>query len=518
MQRFFDFARQYPAATAAPAAVITVYETGTLTLADIYADTNDPPTPKANPFTSDLTSGFFFFYGDGRYDVKVDPVVGTTYTLGDVLLQDTENDWVSVMQSPFNAIGDDVADDTTAIRDAYTAAKALRVGLYFPPPPVAYKITDTLTFDGLVPVTGAGYALSTAAGVTIKHYGANTGVELTGSEHAFQNFVIRGAPGNTGAGLIVNAQNATLRVSNITIINSGGDGLWVKKATGHLYENILIITPAGHGLRVEDTTIGTFAIANTFNQIDVRGAGGDGFHLKQGPGYSYANRFNGTTSDSNAGWSYYVDTIKNVFSAAYSESSVAGDFRLDVNSLANFVVLTNNSTGATAISDSGSLNVVFDISTGQSFMENLAPAAPPTNIAGRDCVIAGSAAGLGAAGRRGGNLTLNGGRARGTAGSANGGDVTISGGPLVNGGSNGVVYLQPFTDGPVVVSGNSLSSTNAALDVQKGSGTQARAFIVSRMSEAERDAMSGAINGMIIYNEDTNRFNFYRGGVWTVVP
>lgn len=516
MQRFFEFARAYPSAESAPAAEITVYEKGTLTLASIFGDNNG--TPKANPFTSDALSGFFFFYGDGRYDVKIDPVIGTTYTLGDVLLQDLESEQVSVMQSPFNAVGDDVVDDTQAIRDAYTAAKAMRVPLYFPAPPVAYKITDTLTFDGLVPVIGALYALSTGAGVTIKHYGANTGILLTGSEHEFRNFVIRGAAGNTGAGLVVDAQNATLRVSNITIINSGADGLWVKKGTGHLYENILIITPAGHGLRVEDTTIGTFAIANTFNQIDVRGAGGDGFHLKQGPGDSYANRFNGTTSDSNTGWSYYVDTFKNVFTSAYSESSTAGDFRLDVNSLANFVVLTNNSTGATAVSDGGWLNVVFDISTGQSFMENLAPAAPPTNIAGRDLVIAGSASGLGATGHAGGNLTLNGGRARGTSGSANGGNVNISGGPLVNGGSNGGVYLQPLIDGPVVACGSSFSSTNAALDVQKGIGAEARAFIVPRMSEAERDAMSNTINGMIIYNEDTNRFDFRRGGVWTNVP
>ena len=38
-------------------------------------------------------------------------------------------------------------------------------------------------------------------------------------------------------------------------------------------------------------------------------------------------------------------------------------------------------------------------------------------------------------------------------------------------------------------------------------------FIVANLTTAERDTISGA-NGMVIYNIDTNQFNFYENGSW----
>lgn len=51
-----------------PSATVTVYLTGTLTLATIYSDSTG--TPKANPFTSDSTGFWFFFIAVGTYDIK----------------------------------------------------------------------------------------------------------------------------------------------------------------------------------------------------------------------------------------------------------------------------------------------------------------------------------------------------------------------------------------------------------------------------------------------------------------
>jgi len=71
-----------------PGCTVTVYNQGTLTLSTIYSDNSS--TPKANPFTSDGTTGIWFFYAaDGRYDIKFSGTgIGTPFTLTDFLLSD----------------------------------------------------------------------------------------------------------------------------------------------------------------------------------------------------------------------------------------------------------------------------------------------------------------------------------------------------------------------------------------------------------------------------------------------
>jgi hypothetical protein len=69
---------------------VTVYQTGTLTLATIYAD--NIGTPLANPFTANATSGLWAYYADnGRYDVQFsggNPTISPSYTLSDYLFLD----------------------------------------------------------------------------------------------------------------------------------------------------------------------------------------------------------------------------------------------------------------------------------------------------------------------------------------------------------------------------------------------------------------------------------------------
>jgi hypothetical protein len=70
-----------------PSCTITVYLTGTNTLATIYSDDLQPnPTPKANPFTADAT-GYWFFYAVGRYDIRyTNGGISGSFTHGDVFL------------------------------------------------------------------------------------------------------------------------------------------------------------------------------------------------------------------------------------------------------------------------------------------------------------------------------------------------------------------------------------------------------------------------------------------------
>lgn len=86
MERFFAYARKNDG-TAAPSSTITVYLTGTLNFASIFADDLPMPTPKSNPFTADADAFFYFYAAPGRYDVRVSGLgVVTPYTWADIML------------------------------------------------------------------------------------------------------------------------------------------------------------------------------------------------------------------------------------------------------------------------------------------------------------------------------------------------------------------------------------------------------------------------------------------------
>lgn len=66
-----------------PLSTVTIYEAGTLTLADIYS--NNSGTIKSNPFTSDLTGYFEFYVNNGCYDEKFSGVgITTPFTISNI--------------------------------------------------------------------------------------------------------------------------------------------------------------------------------------------------------------------------------------------------------------------------------------------------------------------------------------------------------------------------------------------------------------------------------------------------
>lgn len=93
MQRFWAYSRILLTGAPAPGATVTVYTpTGqVLLLADLFADNLDPPTPLANPFTSDVSGYLYFYAANGHYDVRLSGVpagIPTPYTWADILLSD----------------------------------------------------------------------------------------------------------------------------------------------------------------------------------------------------------------------------------------------------------------------------------------------------------------------------------------------------------------------------------------------------------------------------------------------
>lgn len=71
-----------------PSCTVTVYLSGTVTLATLFAD--DSGTAKANPFTAASSGQFFFYADDGRYDVTFSGGgIVSPFTLGDMFTIDT---------------------------------------------------------------------------------------------------------------------------------------------------------------------------------------------------------------------------------------------------------------------------------------------------------------------------------------------------------------------------------------------------------------------------------------------
>jgi hypothetical protein len=85
VQRIYGWGRILETGAPAFSCSVTVYDTGTLNLATIFAD--NLSTPKANPFTADASSAYWFFYAasTGRYDVQFSGGgITTPYTIGDI--------------------------------------------------------------------------------------------------------------------------------------------------------------------------------------------------------------------------------------------------------------------------------------------------------------------------------------------------------------------------------------------------------------------------------------------------
>jgi len=70
-----------------PGATVTIYATGTVNLATLYADNSG--TPKANPFTSSADGSWYAYIDDGRYDVRFSGTgITTPFTVSDWSLFD----------------------------------------------------------------------------------------------------------------------------------------------------------------------------------------------------------------------------------------------------------------------------------------------------------------------------------------------------------------------------------------------------------------------------------------------
>jgi hypothetical protein len=79
--------------------------------------------------------------------------------------------------------------------------------------------------------------------------------------------------------------------------------------------------------------------------------------------------------------------------------------------------------------------------------------------------------------------------------------------------SAGTIGIRVAGGGILISSNASFSSPNAALEINSPTQT----LVVSRITAAQRDAISSPIEGMIIFNTTTNSLNFFNGSTWREV-
>jgi len=104
MQRLWNWARILSSGAPAPGCTVTVYAAGTVTLSTIFSD--NISTPKANPFTADASTGYWFFYAlQGRYDIKFSGTgITSPYTLSDVTLFDPTDGFIQSLNGQAQAV------------------------------------------------------------------------------------------------------------------------------------------------------------------------------------------------------------------------------------------------------------------------------------------------------------------------------------------------------------------------------------------------------------------------------
>lgn len=155
-------------------ATVTVKDSPSGTTSTVYAS-NDPASGNVNPLTTDQNGRFSFYAKDGAYTVSVAKTGIVTTSSPAFTLKDDTGELIDV--KGYGAVGDGVANDTSAIQAALTAGS-----IYLPPG--TYKINAALTVpDGQVRhIVGAGVQTSfilqtnaTANGITVAHTSLTAG-------------------------------------------------------------------------------------------------------------------------------------------------------------------------------------------------------------------------------------------------------------------------------------------------------------------------------------------------------
>ena len=257
----------------------------------------------------------------------------------------------------FGAVGDGVADDTTAIQDAIDAFPN-GVTVYFPRG--TYRVTAQIVVNTKVSLLGDGIASENGTGSTFRgatcilrdFTGANATVAMNGDSCTIDNIDVDGD--GKGTGDQVQVWGSRVRLGKVSTRNSGGDGVRIGKtdagpstinANFWFIEYLVTCGNAANGIRIDDTNTSTtlsyplgLANANAGYAaiIDARTNGEDGIQL----GNCNDNVFSNVGSQDNTGIGIHFKTDGtnagprcNTILGNDSEANVGNDIQIDAATL-----------------------------------------------------------------------------------------------------------------------------------------------------------------------------------------
>lgn len=240
MERWSDFSRLNLSGMPAPSSTVTVYLTGTQTLASLY-NSNSVADPKTNPFTAGTDGLAQFYAANARYDIRFSGGgITTPWSLGDTLLFDPNDDaaslWINPKLAPYNAIGNGIADDTAAIQAALNAAQAAGgISIWFPAG--TYVVSATLTWNTTTNLVASPVFKGSGRFATKFDNQVANGALLKIQSTVANNFQLGG------------------RIADFSILTTtnpvSSTGIYVKAAWQGTFENIQITGMSGNGVQID---------------------------------------------------------------------------------------------------------------------------------------------------------------------------------------------------------------------------------------------------------------------------
>lgn len=233
----------------------------------------------------------------------------------------------------FGAVGDGIADDTASLRAAFAAGEALRGGEVYLGPG-KYRISETLRVSANVTVGGEGSTnIASRVGGTelIKAKSLRApGLIMAGERSMLRHLVVRGERGNQGDGVLINANNASLR--DVSIFQMGRDGVRVGSDHGTpsntwSLERVVSSCNGRHGIFIHDRPgHPPDANAGTATNIMVQANEQDGLRVEN----CYFNTFVGVLAEQNRECGVYVGegASWNAFYGGDSEGNAKAQFHV----------------------------------------------------------------------------------------------------------------------------------------------------------------------------------------------